>query len=205
MSVTIYREVQGVRFAETNHGDTLQQIALRELGDGSRWPELVALNGLRPPFLVDDLADVAPGVLLTGQLIKVPSASGQVRTTDADLVFERDVQLTDAGDIVADGGDFGLVSGLDNLRQALRNRLETDRGELVFHPAYGSLLRRIIGTVNGPTAALLASSYTKAALLSDSRVRRVTSAKARVSGDVVAVEANLEPIVGRAIQISESV
>ena len=43
------RPAPNIRHAEVHHGDTLQRISLRELGDASRWVELVLLNELRPP------------------------------------------------------------------------------------------------------------------------------------------------------------
>lgn len=202
---TIQRAISGFRFAETNHGDTLQAIALRELGDASRWPELVSFNGLVPPFLTDDPAAVRPGVLRAGGLIRVPAATAvSAVTQDADAVFQADLSL-DAGALTTASGDFGVVAGLPNLRQALGNALATERGELAFHPRYGSLLRRIIGTVNGPTAGLLAASYARATISADARIARVTSSSAIVSGDTVSVEVTAEPVVGQAIKLNQAV
>lgn len=204
MSLGIQRPINGFRFVETNRGDTLQSIALRELGDGARWPELVAFNNLLPPFLTDDPDEVRAGVVLTGQLLRVPAAASQVdAAVDADLVFERDVRLN-GGEIDVEGGDFALVSGLSNLRQALVHRLGTDRGELAFHPQYGSLLRRIVGTVNGPTAGLLAAAYARDAVGMDVRISSVKSSEAKVSGDRVTVDVVAEPIVGRAIDLTQT-
>lgn len=206
MSTGITREINGSRFVETNRGDTLQAIALRELGDGARWPELVAFNNLLPPFITDDASVAGPQVLLTGALIRVPAADNIVdANVDADLVFERDVLLDGAGQPSVAGGDFALVSGVANLHQAIVHRLTTDRGELPFHPEYGSLLRRIVGSVNGPTAGLLAASYAKSAVQEDSRISSVTSAEAQVSGDSVTVTVVAEPIVGRAIDVTQTI
>ena len=36
MSTPIDRPLQGYRFVETRHGDTLQAVAAREMGDASR-------------------------------------------------------------------------------------------------------------------------------------------------------------------------
>ncbi len=204
--MTIEREVNGYRFVETNRGDTLQAIALRELGDGARWPELVSFNKLLPPFLTDDPAQVRPGVVLTGKLIRVPAADPLVETTvDADLVFERDISLGSDGALISTDGDFGMVAGIDNLRQAIAGRLTTDRGELAFHPAYGSMLRRIVGTVAGPTAAILAAAYANSTVKQDPRISSVKSSVATVTGDRVVVALVAEPIVGRAVDVNQTI
>lgn len=203
--MTIQRSIAGFRFAETNRGDTLQTVAYRELGDASRWPELVSFNGLHFPFLTDDPAQEGPGVLLTGRLIRVPAAAQASQTVqDAEALYERDLQLV-GGDVPVDGGDFATVGGLANLRQALSNRLQTERGELVFHPSYGSLLRRLIGVVNGPTAAILAASYAKSCVQADPRVSRVRTSKAEVLGDSLSVAVVAEPVVGQSVELNEVV
>lgn len=203
--MSMLRAVNGIRFADTLWNDTLQAIALRELGTAERWPELVALNGLVPPFIVKDAAELRPGLILAGGVIRVPAAIQEARTEDPDLVFERDARLTDGGDLATNGGDLEVVSGRDNLRQALSGRINTERGELMFHPEYGSLLRRVVGAVGGPTASLLAASYAKTAVAADPRIQRITKATASVVGDVIRVEVEAEPISGRAVQISESI
>lgn len=200
--VVLQRPLEGYRFVQTRHGDTLQLVAARELGDATRWPDLIAFNSLRPPFLVDDPALRRPGVLVTGDLLRVPAAVAVVEAkTDAALVFERDVELQ-GGAVGVAGGDFAVASGLDNLRQALRHRVETEQGELIFHPDYGCLVRRLIGAVNGPTAALLAASYVRAALQRDHRIKAVLDSSAEVVGDVIRVSVTVEPIVGRRVDLS---
>ncbi|MEY8688428.1 MAG: hypothetical protein AB9M53_00930 [Leptothrix sp. (in: b-proteobacteria)] len=203
MTVDTRTPITGFRFAETFFGDSLQTIAARELGDGKRWVELVSYNSLIPPYITSDPAAVQPGILLTGALILVPAATASAITTDESLVFERDIHLVD-GQIQFTDGDFAFVSGVANLRQALRHRVETDQGELIMHPEYGSKVRRLIGTINGPTAGLLAAEYTKAAVAQDPRIQTVRSATADIVGDRVDVTVVAEPITGRAIDISTS-
>lgn len=193
----------GFRFVEIQFGDTLQAIAARELGDASGWAKLIAINGLVPPYITDDPDLVVPGVLLSGGALKVPAPQPVVTTTtDPDQVFLSDIALSDTGALVVVNGDFALTTGRPNLHQALTNRVETDRGELIFHPGYGSRIRRILGTVNGPTAELLAAKYAAAAVLADSRIKEVTAAVAQSIGDQVQVSVEAVPIVGRPITIN---
>lgn len=203
MTTPLQRPVEGIRLAQTRYADTMQLIAARELGDAARWPELVAFNALVPPFITSDAQARLPGVLLAGELIRIPAAVITVSaSTDPDRVFERDVALIEGqlgGDVT---GDLVVVAGLDNLKQAVRHRLETERGDLIFHPQYGSLVRRLIGSVNGPTAGLLAAGYAKAAVLADPRISSVLSSTAEVVGDVITVTVVAEPIVGRRVELN---
>lgn len=185
------------RLAETTRGDDLQSIAAREMGDANRWPELVWINALTFPYITTDEARVRPGVLLAGSLIKVPAPAG-VWTDDAERgqVYERDCEMRNRL-LVDDGsGDIAVLTGADNLRQQLQHRLDTPRGQARRNPDYGNLTHRLKGRVNGPTAALMAAEYTKAALLADYRVDRVESASAEVVGDAIRVTARAVAIEG---------
>lgn len=189
------RVLFGYRFVETHFGDTLQTIAARELGDAARWTDLIAYNKLVPPFITDTAALAGNGVILTGQQILVPAPTPMVNsTTDPEKVFETDIMLT-RGQLATDGDDFVTVSGRANLKQALKNRVDTELGELIYHAkTYGSGIRRLIGATNGPTQALLAARAAKAAVLQDPRISRVSSATAEVVGDAINVT-----VVGRAV------
>jgi phage baseplate assembly protein W len=205
MTTIFDKPLNGFRFVETRYGDTLQAIAARELGDAARWVDLIAFNGLVPPYLTDDPTAVADGVLLTGSLIKLPAPVAVVSAaTEPDLVFGRDISLN-RGQLFDDGsGDLAVVAGRENLKQAIKNRIDTERGELLFHLPYGSLHRRLIGTVNGPTAALLAAQYVKSALQDESRIRKVNDSTANVAGDVVSVTVEVQPVTGKAVSVTSS-
>lgn len=196
------RERPSFRLVETRHGDDLQAVAAREMGDANRWPELVWLNELTHPYLTDDERLVSASVLLTGSLLRVPAPVGVV-TDDADRgqVYERDCllvnrRLTDDG-----AGDFAVVAGSANLTQQLKHRINTPRGQARRHPEYGCLVWRLLGTVNGPLAGALGAQYVKSALLADYRVSSVQSAVADVQGDAVRVTAKAEAIAGGAVDV----
>lgn len=198
------RPLYGFRFVEVRVGDTLQAIAARELGDAGRWNDLIAYNDLVPPFLTGDPAQASLGVKAPGDLILVPAPAPAVSTTaDPEKVFERDIDLT-GGVLGVEAGDFAVVSGRANLRQALKHRVDTDRGELVFHLAYGSSVRRMLGAVSGPTSAQLVAEYAKAAVRSDPRVRQVLSATAEVVGDAVNVTVVAEAVAGQTVEVATS-
>ncbi len=199
MNTIFDKPLIGYRFVEIQYGDTLQSIAARELQDATRWPELISFNDLRPPYIA---AVASAGVLRYGDQILIPAPTPVISTTsDPERVFEADIALT-KGKLIAVDGDFAVVAGRPNLHQALRHRVETERGELLFHPEYGSFVRRLIGAVNGPTSSLLAAQYAKSAVLMDPRVATVTQATAEVSGDTIRVSIELQPVAGRPFQLT---
>lgn len=191
-----------VRLVRTHWGDDLQAVAARELGDANRWPDLVWLNGLVPPYITQDADAVGDAVLLAGDWIKIPAPAGTwVTDEDRGQVFERDCAMSNKLLAVADDGDLLLVTGSANLTQQLRHRIDTPRGQLRRHPDYGCLLWRLLGTVNGPTAGALGTEYVKSALLAEYRVNRVLSATATIAGDRVQIEARAEAVDGQIIDL----
>lgn len=206
MSTQFDRPLAGFRFADTFVGDTLQTIALRELGDASRWPELISYNNLVPPFITDTAALAAPGVLITGSTIMVPAPTRVSVETDPESVLGTDAQLGQYGELLTtDGGDFAVVSGGQNLMQALTNRLDTEVGDLMFHPEYGNPARRLIGKVNGPTRGLVGAQVVRAAVALDPRVVRATSASAKVVGDTINIAVEVKTVTGRTVTASTKV
>jgi phage baseplate assembly protein W len=196
------RALPTYRLAETVYGDDLQAVAGRELGDPNRWAELVWINSLSPPYITDDASLASARVLLSGALIKVPSPVG-VWTNEAERgqVYERDCEVVSRQLSVDDGGDLSVLRGADNLRQQLQHRLDTPRGQARRHPDYGNLTFRLIGAINGPTAAALGAAYVKSTLMADYRVKTVEYSKASVSGDVIRIEARIVAIEGGVIDL----
>lgn len=199
------RPVPSFRLVETRWGDDLQAVAARELGDANRWPDLVWLNELTHPYITTDPQLVGPTVVLAGALLKVPAPTG-LFTDDAERgqVYERDCELR-SRQLVADAsGDIAVLAGADNLRQQLQHRIDTPRGQARRHPDYGSLVSRLKGRVNGPTAGLLAAEYVKAALQADYRVSRVEFSQSDVLGDTIKVTAKAVAIEGGIVDLVTS-
>lgn len=196
------RPLPSYRLAQTHWGDDLQTVAAREMGDANRWPELVWINGLTPPYVTNDERVASDTVLLAGAFIKVPAPAG-VYTDAAERgqVYERDCLMLDRL-LVDDGaGDLAVCRGADNLRQQLEHRINTPRGQARRHPDYGCMIWRLVGRVNGPTAGLMGAEYIKASLLSDYRVARVDFSTAEVGGDSVRIEARAVAIDGGVVDI----
>lgn len=199
------RPLPSYRLVATLWDDDLQSLAAREMGDANRWPELVWINELRPPYITNDERRVVPGVLLAGSFIKVPAPAG-VFTDDAERgqVYERDCALANRMLSADASGDIAILTGAKNLRQQLQHRIDTPRGQARRHPDYGCLVSRLKGKINGPTAGLMAAEYVKAALLADFRVSRVEFSQADVLGDTIKVTAKAVAIEGGIVDLVTS-
>lgn len=193
------RPAPNIRHAEVHHGDTLQRISLRELGDASRWVELVLLNELRPPYIA---SDHSAGVLAYGDSIKIPApASGVSASESLDALYGRDLKLR-RGQLAGVDGDLELVGGIPNFSQAIGLHVSVEKKELAFHPAFGCLVKSLLGDIGGSRSALLAAFYVKSAILEDPRVASVASCVAAFSGDEIRVDARVIPISGAAVDLS---
>ena len=196
------QEVTGVRRIEVLWGDSLQRIALRELGDAAAWTQIALLNELRPPYIVNLPAEASAYVAVAGDSIMVPAPSTLASVdTDPDKVFYRDLNL-DNGRLSATGGCLNLVSGIPNLSQSLMIRIKTVTSELMFHPDYGCWVSTLRGHVNDAIAESLAAMYVESALVEDDRVASVLSCVAVSDGDKISVTATVQPISGRSVDIA---
>ena len=182
------RRLSGFRLVSTHHGDTLQRVAARELGDAAQWIVLVEINDLEPPYITDDPSEVSSRVKLSGSQIIVPATSPKATVSaDLDSALGRDLRLT-KGRLSAINGKFNLVSGVDNYSQALKTLVVTEPGDLLFHPTYGCGVRRFIGSSNSRARAMLAGELVRRGVAADPRTGEVKKAAATVQGDRLDIE-----------------
>lgn len=191
------------RLAQTHWNDDLPSVAARELGDANRWPDLVWVNNLVPPYIVNLDAQVRPGVIKAGSLIKVPAPAGfATEPQQANDVYGRDCEMQ-AKMLAADAdGDLAVLSGVDNLRQQLEHAITTPTGQASRHPDYGCMVWLLQGQVNGPIAAMLGQGYVSATLAADYRVSSVESATAEADGDVLRISARAVAIEGAVVDVA---
>jgi phage baseplate assembly protein W len=96
--------------------------------------------------------------------------------------------------------DLALVDSLDNLTQAIANRLKTRQGELqaLGHPEYGSRHHELIGQPNVERTRNLIKLYVLQALRHEPRIERVLAATVRAEHnpprDAVRIELTLRVI-----------
>lgn len=112
----------------------------------------------------------------------------------------RDMALTDNGDvIISTADDFQRINFYENLRQAIKLRLQTPLGGLVLNPDYGSRLHEIIGQSATPDLLMLAKSHVKDALLQEPRIDQIITLTANWRDNLMnVIDINLvvQPIAG---------
>lgn len=194
------------RLAETHYNDTLQNVAMRELGDENRWVELVWLNDLTWPYITDDPALAGDKVILSGSLVRVPASAGlnDLTTDDSEpgQIYERDIKMVNRRLVLDQYGDIAVVAGVKNLSQQLRHRINTPTGQCRRHPQYGCRIHELRGKINGPLAAHLGAEYLRTAIKAEYRIARVVSSVAESQGDIVRAVAVGEAIEGDSIDLN---
>lgn len=127
------------------YGDTLQSIAGTFYNDAGRWMEIATYNGLEFPYIAEK---AGRNVRTIGETLLIPLDADveQGISTESwlDDFIGEDLELKQdfRSDIY---GDLATVTGLQNLAQALDHRFMTERGELLYHPEYGSNLHQLVG------------------------------------------------------------
>lgn len=175
-------------------GDTLPSLAQRVLGDGLRWRELVALNGLKPPFLVPSLEaiDRQPHTVIWGDWLKVPAVAVNASAVTGEEALGQDVRM-DRGRLATNNGDLDLIAGGANFGQALRHRVTVPYGSFMPHPTYGCEIYSVLGIGNTAVVMLLGAGFVRRALLRDPRSATIT-AGARANGDTLAVDVQAQAV-----------
>ncbi len=198
-------EVTKVTSGVVNAGESIRDVAARLLNDRSRWQILVTLNGLRAPYISTTGGE---GVLRPGDRILFPARTDDA-TAPSQLTSESepsqdpilsaygvDLRLASIADIggsqvelasiaLSPTGDFDLIRGIDNVRQAMQLKFATEQGSLTVHPRYGS--KFAIGTKATPSSFNEYRINTQATLLTDNRIKAIRSLEFFAEGDVLAV------------------
>lgn len=174
-------------------GQTLERIAQRELGDSSRWPEIAELNGLKSPYVTDDFTSTADNVLKPGDKYLIPTpvrngfsqvpAAKKIKTTvglnELEKSLGSDLKLTKDFDLaLSASGDFEVVSGSDNMAQAILTKLQYQKGELIRYPELGADL--LIGRKFPPIETIKDGVVNT--LLQDNRIQTVENLRIERDG-----------------------
>jgi hypothetical protein len=190
---------QAVRQIRLPISTTLERLAQQELGDSSRWPEIVELNDLKPPYIVQDLSDTSEQVLHPGDPILLPApvinGFGNVTTlkempinqglSQAERALGIDIALTKDFDLsLTNLNDFQVVKGAQNAAQAIILKLFYERGDLLKHPEIGVGIK--IGSKGDPLGEI--KSQIISSLTADSRFESIKDLNLRREGDAMLVQ-----------------
>lgn len=130
----------------------LEQIALDELGDPTRWIEIAELNDLRSPYIVQDRSSTMSNIRRPGDSILVPqneifgvsklaptkATAATIGMSDLEKSLGVDLKVNSNFDLaLANNGDLALVAGTANMGQALVLKIQYEKGELKSHPTLG--------------------------------------------------------------------
>lgn len=129
------------------YGDTLQSLSARFYNDARRWLDIARYNDLDYPYITNTPSG-QPKVRTIGDTILIPLDPDVEQRPVVDNWIDEfcgeDFALhNDFGNDIY--GDLATVVGLENLALALTHRFETERGELIYHPEYGSNLHMFVG------------------------------------------------------------
>jgi hypothetical protein len=199
-------------FAEkpVGQGDTIAGIAARELGDATKWTDLVLINNLSPPYITS--GPKLPGTLQPGSRIIIPvtkpTVPAQVLSTgdptigasqaDAHLGVDFELVQISKGqwgwkvDASHGATDGTRTSGIGNLSQGLGSRLRTERGTNIIYPNLGP--DRLVGTNQLENPATQVQLRMRQEILADPRVDRLVSADFSVEDDAVNVTIKAQPV-----------
>jgi hypothetical protein len=157
---------------------SLETIAYDEYGTPEYASLIASYNGIS-----------GDSELEIGMVLRIPDLTPPTDLSEnevysmADSVFGTDLALDVDGDItVKEYGDFGLVSLIGNISQAINLRIAESEGARVWIPAYG--VRAKNGGYDTYSVAVLITSL-KETLVRDPRIRSVYNVKGRIEGDAL--------------------
>jgi nucleoid-associated protein YgaU len=145
-----------VRQVTYNAGSSLERIAQDEMGDSTRWGEIAEVNGLKAPYVSDDAGDTRKNILKPGTkfMIPTPARNGfsqvpagkdgktTVGLSELEKSLGTDLKLTKDFDLsISNSGDLEVVSGVQNMAQAVLLKLSYEKGEVMRYPEMGAGLR----------------------------------------------------------------
>lgn len=152
-------------------GESLLTVANRFLGSPALWVELAEINRAQDAYTdADGMSYRAGSVILIPVTVPnlAPMLLPQASFTTEDAIAV-DLLLDLSGDILFTGDDVELVSGEDNLRQAIINRIRTATDDITAAPRYG-LAANLIGAKLTEQVSAFMAAHIREQVLLDPRV-----------------------------------
>jgi hypothetical protein len=193
---------QAVRQVRLKAGQSLERLAQKELGDSTRWGEIVEINGLKAPYVSDDPQESRDGVLKAGSTILIPASiingfsqtpqgrenkltkgmSPLEKNLGVDFKIDKDFDL-----VLSSSGDFELVAGGDNMSQGTILKLSYEPGDVMLYPTLGAGIS--VGRKFPPLEDITDRLTTS--LLQDARISKVTDIAITRDGPALYLQFNI--------------
>jgi phage baseplate assembly protein W len=140
--------------------------------------------------------DVVGRVARPGENLLVPISLGVQRAsaviaqeggTESERLYGIDLDLRDGLLSATIEGDFTQISGIENLKQAIKHRFIVPRGSYMQHPRYGSGFEGMLGSSPTAITEFLAIVESRQTVLRDPRIERIGELTATIDGDTLRV------------------
>lgn len=186
----------GVRQATVRAGDTLQRIALRELGDASLWHNIALVNGFDSNTDLVANAKILIPVTATTPTSAIAGDVGDAKFNIAERLYGRDLRViqTSRGKlsvVFEANNDLATVAGTVNLEQAIMLKTRIAQGTLLENKDYG--LRPLIGKAQSPENDDLLIFGLRVAAESDPRIAQA-SVRVETTGNRTYYRYSLTPV-----------
>jgi hypothetical protein len=204
----------GYREVIVSRADTIESLAMKHMGDPTRWVDIAIVNDLKAPYISKSAR--IPYTKCVGDPILIPimasssgvpnqyTGSGKPGASQIESALGVDIRLKKLPsgqygwycDVAGGSVDVQLIRGTNNLVQGLGTRLRTEQRTNPQFPGMG--LPRLVG--ENPEAEGKGSLYFAARwsleqqLEKDPRIERIISVKVSTEIDVVTVEIDAQPI-----------
>jgi len=169
--------------------EDLKKISKKFFGTHDLWPVIAELNGMP-----DSRRKADGGILDAGDVIFIPfdgvlgmntfSEKGDIYSVDISMPYD-DLEI-----ISQDVNDFELISGIDNLRQGVKNKLLTFKGEMPNYEQVGLPRLSFVNDVDYTAAQI------REVLIKDPRIADVRNIVAEVENDIVRISVQVRTLSG---------
>jgi len=184
-------EYSGLNVYTVKGDDSLQRIAQNELGNEGLWPYIAAVNSN-----ITSNNDLVPGdeIFLPIQLEPSEGTNKEQFILTEDVArdpYGSDIRVDDIGNLVIqENSDLALISGIENVKQAIDLRLNTAIGSLIKQSAYG------ITAQAGFAGTTMAIRYLKlairATLIQDPRIQSIDNMIVSIGADTLHIGMNIK-------------
>jgi len=183
--------------------DTLEKLANQFYGNPS-YAQLIALyNNLSGD---DDLKTrIGKTIAIPALIPSASSKENQVYDLNLNNPYGDDIKIDADGNVlIGEHGDFMIVSNVENVIQAINNRLSEELGNRVRLTTYG-LLTTVGSSFRNNAPVVYLVSNLKDTVIQDPRISRIGSVSLKGEGDKLYYALDVELIGGKTITVKGAI